>query len=650
MQCHLLFFYSKQIKFSFLLKFLRGIPEPYHVITNSISLHEFLKKNDKKTKNFRDIFPHEGKLAEEVFQEARKLKEQYRQLYDDVIFKGIEVFKGFEYQLLQEITIIIQCKKILQKNKNTVFVFELFHPAYFAIMKIANELGYENDLKIGFVCGDKIKYIQSNDERDPLSYTNKTSRMRAMNFVRGYLGKDFSFENLSGLIKFGVGVSSLNLRKVIQKKRGKTTSSSINSILKKIDKKIIGTSAGYNTNNAIFITAARFDLFFRPLLPALKKFYQKKLPIQIFTSDMITSLVLSKNKISFISLFEEVNLLMELIERSEEGQQIVKKIKNYDVQNNDLVGINELLPDILRKTYRTISIIIILEHIFSKMKLKSILDGGSTEMFENLAIQVAKKSNVTSFTLIPSPPTPTPQFAEGYHADKLFLEGSQGVEVFKGLGYNEERFVVVGGARYDNYKNIDSEKSKKVLEKKNNISSKTKLIVIAMSRWHDNDENWISDFIKFCHKNNFQVIIKIHPMYKIYSRDLNENKIKVIKQRCKNSKYLLTQDLDLITILSAADIVITDWSSVGLEAILLDRPLVQVSFTRQEIEKYVRYFDYGAALLIEQYKELEKKIVEILHEKKYLKELKEGREKITEKYNFCNDGKAAQRIFENLVN
>jgi len=284
------------------------------------------------------------------------------------------------------------------------------------------------------------------------------------------------------------------------------------------------------------------------------------------------------------------------------------------------------------------------------MNLKSILEGGTNEMLENISMAVAKKFNATSFTIVQSPIPAYPQFADWLKADKIFLEGSQGVKVLKLLGYDEERLTVVGGTRYDRFKKIDSNKSKEILERKNNIDSKMKLIVIAMSRWHENDENWISNFINFCNKNNFQVIVKIHPVYKISSQDLNESKIKVIKQKCKNLKYLVTQDLDLDILLSSADIVITDWSLVGLEAILLEKPLLQVKFTKEEIQKESRYYDSGASLFIENYEILEKKILEILIEKKYLKDLKLGREIVAEKCNFRNDGNAAQRVFEHLIN
>ena len=101
--------------------------------------------------------------------------------------------------------------------------------------------------------------------------------------------------------------------------------------------------------------------------------------------------------------------------------------------------------------------------------------------------------------------------------------------------------------------------------------------------------------------------------------------------------------------LSAADIVITDWSSVGFEAILLDKPLIQANFGKKKIDKYVRYYDYGASLYFENYDLFEKSISSIIKEKKYLEELKIGRQKIIKKYIFRNDGKASERIFEKLI-
>jgi CDP-glycerol glycerophosphotransferase (TagB/SpsB family) len=113
-------------------------------------------------------------------------------------------------------------------------------------------------------------------------------------------------------------------------------------------------------------------------------------------------------------------------------------------------------------------------------------------------------------------------------------------------------------------------------------------------------------------------------------------------------KYVISYDIDMPTLLSAAELIITDFSNVGIEAILLDRPLLTVNFSNESFEYVLRYHEYGSSLYIEKYQDLEKITKEIIIEKKYLRELSNGRKKIIELINYKNDGKAGERIFNSL--
>lgn len=647
MECHFWFFYSKEFNLKILLNHLQKITEPYRIITNNAEVQNFLSNHGKNAISLGDLFPEESESTEKVYVEAREIKKKYSKIFEKFLFKDVKIFRAFEFHLLLQLAVIIKGKWLLKENKNTVFIFERFSPAYFVIMKIAQEMNYENEIKVGLLSGNKINYFRTTDESDSLTYADKTSRLRAIHFVKHGFGKDMSVEKIQALFTFGFSVFSLFLKKFFYKTMKKNKG--IDSILEKINKKILNSSAKYNAICGIFLTTARLDLHLRPILPVIEKFHENNQTVQIFTSDISTSLALSKEKISFISFFEEVNIILYIIKESDKGKQIKEKLEKLVIENNNIIGLSEILPDILRKTFRTMAIIVILDYIFKKMKFKSIVDGGTAEEFENIAFELARKYDISSHSFIPSPPTPSPQIADGYKADKLFLEGFQGAEVMRKLGYDENRIEITGGTRYDHFRTLNSNDSKNFLEKNYQINKEKKLVVIAMSRWHDNDENWVSDFIKFCNKNNFEVIMKIHPTYKVASQNVNEKKNRLISLKCKGLKYIITIDLELVTLLSASDLVLTDWSSVGLEAILLDKPLLQVNFMNEEIESYVRYFDFGASIHVTKYNELEKITNQVLVEEKNLNQLKLGREKVTEQYNFKNDGKAAQRIYEILT-
>lgn len=649
MDCHFLCFYGTELNFKILSQFLKGLNTPYRIVSNSSNLKNMLENVCDEFLLLGDIFPQEGKIAEEVYSESRSLLERYREIFRDIIYHDIEVFRGFEFQLLIHLTAFIKAKKILETKKNTLFVFEKFSPIYFAIMRLAQELGYNNKVKVGFVKKQSIDYLEAGNYQGFSNYANETSKTKSIHFIKNAFGKRISPEKIKALWKFVIGVSSLKIKQFAYKKMLHENSDIVNYILKKIDGKIKNNPPGFNALCAILVTAARLDLYFRPLVPILEEFKKRKVPIQVFTSDMATSLTLTKENVKFFNLFEEVNLLLDFIANTKEGQKIKQKIQNDSIQKKSIIGFKELLPDILRKTFRTMAIIIILDHMFSKMKLKAIIDAGSGEMLENVAIEIAKKHKISNFTIVPSPPKTYPLFSSWFHANNLFLEGEQGKEVLKKLGYDEKKFIMVGSSRYDHCIHLKSSESKNRLHDKYGIKLTKTLIVIAMSRWHEFDEKWLSEFIIFCNRNNYEIIIKIHPTYKLRSISESKKRINYIEEKCRNLKFLISYDFNVTLFLSAADIVITDWSSVGLEAILLDKPLIQANFGKKKIDKYVRYYDYGASLYFENYDLFEKSISSIIKEKKYLEELKIGRQKIIKKYIFRNDGKASERIFEKLI-
>jgi len=645
MECHSLTFYGKEIRYSTLLEYLRNVERPFRVITNNLEVHNYLTKNEINSLNLAEIFPEEGPLAEEMYHKAKKILEQYIGFFDGIKYNGINLFKGFEFLLLLQLFSIVKTKTILEKPLSTVFVFERYSPVFFAIQKIAQELGYKSELKVGFIRNKNIIFLK-NDGINDKKNLEFNAKIRTINFVKNVFGGSFSWRNLNTLLKFFIRFLSLRIKK--SSIRTKNFDASVKEILKKIDKKIENTNVKNTAICVLFLTASRLDIYLRPIQPVLKKFNLQKIPYHIITTDIATSMMLSKNDEVFISFFEEIDILHDVIMRNIEGMNVRNELEQRMQKHGEILGLKELFPDLLYKVYRSMAITIILEYVFKKMKIKTIVDSGTTEMLENLAIEISEKFNIISYCMLPSPPTPSPIFADGFHAKKIFVEGHQGLEVLQTLGYALNRILVVGGPRYDKFKNFNSIESKIDLEKKIHVDSTKKLVVLAMSRWHENDENWISDFIYFCNKNNYDVIIKIHPTYKVASQNLSENKIKVIEEKCKNLKFHITYEMDIPILFSAADIVLTDWSSVGIEAILLGKPLIQVNFTNEDIEPYVRYYDYDASILIKNYSELEKTINEIIVQSLHLENLKNGRQTMIEKYNYLNDGKASDRIFEIL--
>ena len=280
---------------------------------------------------------------------------------------------------------------------------------------------------------------------------------------------------------------------------------------------------------------------------------------------------------------------------------MAKQIKFIGETNNLTIFSNDSIKKIWDQVFETFSIIHVCDNIFSKNNMKSIITQIDGNLFGNTVNGSAKKFAIPSFTM------PGAIFSEQlnnirfYHSDKIFLYGKQAYETLKKLGYDENHLVLSGNPSYDFFKQLSTDKSKNLLNQNFGIDKSKKLIVIAMSRWHENDELWMIDFIKFCNDHNFEIIIKIHPMYLFMDRPKSEAKISMIKDMCKNLSFLIIHDTDLYLLLSASDLVITEYSNVGPEAIFLGKPVFTVNFKKENWEGEEHYHKSGGVIYFEEY-------------------------------------------------
>ena len=105
---------------------------------------------------------------------------------------------------------------------------------------------------------------------------------------------------------------------------------------------------------------------------------------------------------------------------------------------------------------------------------------------------------------------------------------------------------------------------------------------------------------------------------------------------------------DLYLFISASDLIITEYSNVGTEAVFMGKPVLTVNFLKENWECEEHYHTTGAVIYFEDYLKMEQVIKEILEDGKHLDTLVEGQKKMVDLYNSYNDGKATERIF-NLI-
>lgn len=212
-------------------------------------------------------------------------------------------------------------------------------------------------------------------------------------------------------------------------------------------------------------------------------------------------------------------------------------------------------------------------------------------------------------------------------------------------GYNG-KIEILGMAAVDTVINNcnDEQKKQNVLKHLNINNSKKNVLYAPTFRDYDLDKNIINIPIKELSKlKDYNIIIRLHPLV-----------------RTKIDKSLFNLDNfingcnypDVSDILAITDILITDYSSVFYEYMPKNSPII---FYPYDYDKYVAlrggfYVDYKKELpgpICYTEKELLnviKKIDEIYPQ--YI----EKRRKFNKKYNNLSDGKASERLVNNLIN
>lgn len=131
---------------------------------------------------------------------------------------------------------------------------------------------------------------------------------------------------------------------------------------------------------------------------------------------------------------------------------------------------------------------------------------------------------------------------------------------------------------------------------------------------------------------NIKVIIKLHP---------NEDGEKTKRYIDKNNSSITIIKSDLHSLIQLASIVVVEFSSVGLEAILLDKDLILIN--EMNIKGKIPYAETGAAIEVENLSLFENAVNRVLYNESVQKELAIGRKK------FIAVGNATQNVYE-LIN
>lgn len=216
-----------------------------------------------------------------------------------------------------------------------------------------------------------------------------------------------------------------------------------------------------------------------------------------------------------------------------------------------------------------------------------------------------------------------------YHKDLLTRAG----------GYPEDAVVVTGQPRYDRMIDLSRESVRSRLIEEWHLDP-SKKIVLWTTQCHgisdaENELNFRTVFDSISSMKDVQLIIKQHPgEQKRYGAMIQEH-----LKRYSIDARVVRKDADTLGLLAVSDLVLLLHSTVGIEAVALQKPLVVMNLGGQP--DVVNYVQEGVACGVYSPEDLRPTIEHLLRDDTCLAQ---NREAFIQSYLYKVDGGAAERV------
>jgi UDP-N-acetylglucosamine 2-epimerase len=389
--------------------------------------------------------------------------------------------------------------------------------------------------------------------------------------------------------------------------------------------KIRENSSHKSTKKKILVDAI-YKNYLNNIIPVIENEFLKK-EFDIYFLSQNTDLKDKNLKFKTIQKFkfkgklkETKKLLDELFDRS----GVLDKVFEYENVNlqwlkDELYSIiKKELPYLLRKME-------IAETLFDDLSPDIVLIGDDRSEVTRAGILPAKQRNIPVFE-IQHGLYNQPKLMFNLISDKICVWGEYTKKILLEAGISPEDIEITGSPYYDNLANIN-------IQSKSGKPYKTLLFATQPTNIKVNLK--IVDKIgTFMNKSEeFKLIIKPHPLE---NKDIYQD----FSKKFPNKVFIKDINDDITKLLINSDILLLESSTVGLEAALLEKPIIGINFNNNKSV----YISGNVAVEVTNIRDLINSIIEIANNEELNKKLSEARSKFVYEQTYLKDGKSSERI------
>jgi len=260
------------------------------------------------------------------------------------------------------------------------------------------------------------------------------------------------------------------------------------------------------------------------------------------------------------------------------------------------------------------------------------------------AFVMASKSLGTSTFAIQAAPYSEIWDGGSISTDKVAVDGQYCKDMLVSKGNNPDKIVITGQSRFDPLLLRDRTFDKEGICRELNLDSKRKLVTFftqTVGLFVRGREKMLllkGIFEAMKSLSEVQLVVKLHPTREfsdeIYRRTASEVGLK---------DFTILRNTDIWELLYISDAVIVINSTVGYEAIIMERPLIQDRISKSERD-YLDYTKDGAAVPIYDIGRIKGAIEDALYNQEIKKALEEGRKKFISYHAYRIDGQSSKRV------
>lgn len=259
--------------------------------------------------------------------------------------------------------------------------------------------------------------------------------------------------------------------------------------------------------------------------------------------------------------------------------------------------------------------------IFEEHDISSVIVGTTEDITNRVLTLISKSKGIPSYCLQHGAIMGEEAFFPIF-ATKQIVYGEYEREWYFQRGGADSQIEILGHPRYDDIYN-KKHLEKKVLCKKLNIDPSKKIIFIATQPFKT--QVYVELTKQLMKDKNITVIIKPHPWEK--GRNLVSEYIHLSKVY-PNIKYITTE-VNIYDVISNSDLVVISNSTVGLEAMLLDKPVVV--YKSKSEERDYKYYDELSWLVTHSIENMIQTIEKVLYDSSYSTTAKQLRDYFIQK-------------------